>query len=145
MQRLLDVVPFFKVIRFESRHCTSKNKVSPLRKVLEKGFSDLRSKGFINLPPRKLGAIVDCASTAPQVKAKAFSKKLIEKSFSDCGFTNGIDGAPNIHAVMNSSNVPFSSDPYLKSLFFWTACLNAPVNCSRRVPSQKSSMIAWVF
>ena len=114
----MDVGPFFKIIRYETRHCTTKDTDDPLRKTLEVGFSGLKSRGFVVLSPRKLSAIIDCASTAPQVKAKAYSKKLVQNTFVDSGFTSGVDGAPNVHAVMKTSNVPFTSNPSLKKLFF---------------------------
>ena len=114
----MDVGSSFKVIRYETRHCTTKGTDCPLRKSLEIGFSGLKSKKFLVLPPRKLGAIIDCAATAPQVKAKAYSKQLIQKTFVDSGFTSGVDGAPNVHAVLRASNVPFATNPSLKKLFF---------------------------
>lgn len=104
----MDVGSFFKVIKFASQHSTTSDKILPLGTLLEDNFQQLISREALSLNPRKLGPIIDCAATAPQVKSKAFWKHLIEKPFVDCGFTSGVDGCPNIHAVMQASNVTFS-------------------------------------
>ena len=79
---------------------------------MEKNFKDLDVDGRLKLKPRKLGAIINCMAQDPELKCSAFSKKTIQK-----------DRAPNVHAVMSASNVPFSSNPKLKKLVNMVGCL----------------------
>ena len=74
---------------------------------MEDGLKKLMLSGKLLLTPKKKGAIIDCAAIAPEVKGKAFSSPLIKNIFVESGFASGIegDGAPNIHAIMNASNV----------------------------------------
>ena len=56
---------FFKISRNASHRCTTKGTYLTLRKRLEEGFWLLKSKGFLQLPPQILTAIVECAATSP--------------------------------------------------------------------------------
>ena len=42
----MDVGPFFKIIRYDTRHCTTKDTDDRLRKTLEIGFSGLKPRGL---------------------------------------------------------------------------------------------------
>ena len=46
---------------------------TPLKMNLVNGFNMLKTSGKNVLNPRKLGAIIECAATAPSVKGKAYS------------------------------------------------------------------------
>ena len=74
------------------------------------------SSGKLLLSPKNKGAIVDCAPTAPELKVKYFSSKLIKKPSVDSGFTSSIegDGALNINEITRVSNVEFNSNHGLK-------------------------------
>lgn len=113
----MDLGKFFKCIKSKTRTTTTQGTDCPLRKVMIAGLADLQHQGLLILPKMKRLAITDCVASAPKIHGESYSPDSIKAAFVHCGFRNEIDACPDIHAVMQASNVPFSQNPNLKSLF----------------------------
>ena len=71
----LDVGDFFRRMKVVAGKSTLKDQTSPLKSRISKGFDTLRSNNQLLLPQRKLKAIIDIGSTAPQVFSESFKNK----------------------------------------------------------------------
>ena len=91
---------------------TLKDQSSPLKSRISKGFDTLRSNNQLLLPQRKLKAIIDIGSTAPQVFSESFkNKEHIKKYWVKPGyFDSDTYTCPDIHQLMNTFHINWSEE-----------------------------------